>query len=112
VAAMSAIEALLCFPGERTNKDRLIADRLVGLGARVRGVPDDERTEWFKTLYGRWRNNAVHDARFYAEERDIERLLELSEQVIRWAIDHLDPEHDPERGSCETIDEVFETHTW
>ena len=62
VGAMSAIDALLCFPGERQNKDRIIARRLVEGNTQVRGVADV--TSWFKGLYGRWRNNAAHDARF------------------------------------------------
>jgi hypothetical protein len=110
VAAMSAIEAVLCFPGERVNKDRHIADRLIRYDAKVRGVRDQDRRQWFTSLYGRWRNNAIHDARFYLEERDIERLVEVSEAVVHWAVQHLDSEHHPHRRPCTTIQEAHGQH--
>jgi hypothetical protein len=110
VAAMSAIEALFCFPGERRNKDEIIADRLIERNAQIRGVRNEDRRKWFTTLYGRWRNNAAHDAHFYREERDVERLIELSESVIRWAITHLDPHHVPGRTACGTIHQAHGHH--
>jgi hypothetical protein len=101
---MSAMDALLCFPRDRRNKDRIIADRLGRFHATVRGVTDVEA--WFRALYGRWRNNAAHDARFYLEDREIGRLLELTDRVVRWAVSHLDPDHRIPSGACTTIDQA------
>jgi hypothetical protein len=110
VAAMSAIEILLCLPTERDHKDRRIARRLIEYGARIRGVPETDREKWFRRLYGRWRNNAIHDARFYADERDIERVAELSRAVLRWAVQHLDPHHNASGGACATIEDALADH--
>ncbi len=110
VAAMSAIEAILCPPDVRQRKEREIARRLVKHDARIRGVSSDQREEWFTTLYGRWRNSAVHGARFYDEERDVARLVELCDRVVRWAIGHLDPEHRPSLRACESFEEAHSEH--
>jgi hypothetical protein len=108
VAAMSAIEALMSFRGEKTGKHKTIAKRLVKGRARVRGVDDVE--SWFRQIHGRWRNNAAHDALFYLEDREVARAVELAEAIVRWAVGHLDPWHTSPYGACTTIEEAHGPH--
>jgi hypothetical protein len=82
VAGMSALEALLLGPRDsRRNKGKTLAARVLNFEWHVRGVPNDELSAWLRRLYARGRDAAAHEADFFDDERDVERLLALVDRV-------------------------------
>lgn len=105
-AAMSALETLLVSGDE--NKGAAVAKKTTG--SRVlSGFDAVSQERWLKRLYRR-RSGALHGGSFVDQDRDVERLLELTQHMCRWAVWHLNPFHRQPEASCQTQAEVFDGH--
>jgi len=90
---------------EKGHKGALIAERFTQR-FRLREKTDDEQTTWLATLYSA-RNDAVHEGRQFADDLEVDRLLESTQYVIRSMAMHLVPAHRPRGRSCRNFAEVM-----
>lgn len=103
---MVALECL--FVAGRTEKGRkgaLIAERFTER-FRLRDKAEDEQRAWLATLYSA-RNDAVHEGRQFADDLEVDRLLEATQYVIRTMAWHLVPAHRRRGRSCRNFAEVM-----
>lgn len=106
VSLFIALEALfVAGKAESRDKKRFIADRLTPR-LPMEGRTEDEQRDWIISLYDH-RNDAVHEARDYLDDFEVDELGELVWRTLHWAMDHLVPEHRRASRPCETFDEVM-----
>jgi hypothetical protein len=97
---MIALECL--FVEGRGPKGTVIAERLTER-FRLNELTKTDQISWLERLY-RARNGAVHEGRQFTNDLEVDRLLEVTQYVIRRMSLHLIPGHRRKGRSCTTFE--------
>jgi hypothetical protein len=103
VAAMVALECL--FVDAVGDKGRPISERLTA-GFRMKDMAAEEQRDWLVQLY-RDRNRAAHEGLEVDDDLEVERLLDVTQDVIRYLAVHLIPGHGSRVRACRTFAEAM-----
>lgn len=98
---MVSLECLFVPGRAEKEKGAAIARRLTER-FRLREMTEEEQVAWLAELY-RARNDAVHEGREFLDDLKVDRLVDVTQFVIRRLAAHLVPAHSPRGRSCRTF---------
>ena len=104
-STMVALEALFVAGRKESYKGSLIAERMTDR-FKLNEMTADQQKIWLRELYQR-RNDAVHEGRSFANDLEVERLLDLSGYALRGLASLLAPDSSSGRRASRTFDEAM-----
>jgi hypothetical protein len=106
VSAMVALECLfVAGMTEKGMKGGRIAERLTDR-FQMRDKTQAEQLAWLRGLY-QARNQAAHEGRDFVDDLEVDRLLDVTQFVLRVCAWHLVPSHRPRGRACRTFSEAL-----